>query len=295
VTPEVLTAQSETGRIQKLLLRHAREAFLDDSTIDSQWKALNFSGPPDRRRAIEEYDGFLDVLSRCASELVCLPGEPGLTLDSIYIRDAAVATDRGVILCNMGKASRSAEPAALGRALDARGITVAGAIQPPGRLEGGDIVWLGAHTIAVGRGYRTNDEGIRQLRILLGPAVEDLIVVPLPHWRGETDVFHLMSLISPVDDDLAVVYPPLMPVPFREGLLERGIRLVEVPDDEFNTMGANVLAVAPRICVMLAGNPETRRRLERAGATVSEYVGNEISLKGGGGPTCLTRPLTRAI
>ena len=144
----------------------------------------------------------------------------------------------------------------------------------------------------MGRGYRTNDEGIRQLRAILHPDVS-IVVVPLPHYRGPADVFHLMSIVSPVDEDLAVVYSPLLPVPFREWLLARGVRLVEVPDEEFQSMGTNVLAVAPRQCVMLEGNPGTRARLEAAGADVRTYEGSEISLKGGGGPTCLTRPLVR--
>jgi len=104
-----------------------------------------------------------------------------------------------------------------------------------------------------------------------------------------------MSLVSPVDRDLAVVYSPLMPVPFRELLLNRGISLVEVPDEEFASMGANVLAIGPRRVVMLKGNPITRGRLEAARVEVIEYEGEHISIKGGGGPTCLTRPLRRAI
>jgi N-dimethylarginine dimethylaminohydrolase len=169
---------------------------------------------------------------------------------------------------------------------------VIGQIREPGRLEGGDVVWLDRRTIVVGRGYRTNDEGIRQLRWLLDDDVET-IVVALPHWRGEADVMHLMSLVSPVDRDLAVVYAPLLPVPFREILRHRGIELVEVPDDEFEKMGTNVLALSPRRCLMLGGNRETRAALDRAGADVLEYEGTEISVKGAGGPTCLTRPLER--
>jgi N-dimethylarginine dimethylaminohydrolase len=159
-------------------------------------------------------------------------------------------------------------------------------------LEGGDVVWFDDRTVAVGRGYRTNAEGIRQFAESLGPAV-GVIIVPLPHCRGPQDVFHLMSILSPVDEQLAVVYSPLMPVPFREWLLERGMRLVEVPEAEFESMGANVLALAPRRVVMLEGNPVTTARLEAAGVEVLTYGGSEISLKGGGGPTCLTRPLTR--
>jgi N-dimethylarginine dimethylaminohydrolase len=170
---------------------------------------------------------------------------------------------------------------------------VVGALARPGRLEGGDVVWLDARTVVVGRGYRTNDEGIRQMTMLLGDTVDDVLTVPLPHWRGTDDVMHLMSLISPIDNDLAVVYSPLLPVPFREYLLGRGFTLIEVPDSEFETMGTNVLALAPRRCLMLAGNPRTRAALERAGVEVLEYVGTEISVKGAGGPTCLTRPVRR--
>jgi N-dimethylarginine dimethylaminohydrolase len=170
---------------------------------------------------------------------------------------------------------------------------VRGAIAGEGRLEGGDLVWFDERCLAVGRGYRTNDEGIRQLKAILGPAVE-VVVVPLPHYRGPADVFHLMSILSPIDRDLALVYSPLMPVPFREWLIARGIGLVEVPDAEFDSMGCNVLAIQPRHCLMLEGNPETRRRLEAAGARVETFPGEEISVKGQGGPTCLTRPLERA-
>jgi N-dimethylarginine dimethylaminohydrolase len=193
----------------------------------------------------------------------------------------------------MGKPERRGEPAAQEVAFRQLGIPVLGAIAAPGTLEGGDVVWLDERTIAVGRGYRTNDAGIRQLRELLGDLIDEMIVVPLPHWRGPGDVFHLMSIVSPIDRDLSVVYSPLMPVPFRERLLERGMALVEVPDEEFASMGANILAVAPRRCLALRGNPVTRRRLEAAGAEVLEYDGANISSAGGGGPTCLTRPLRR--
>jgi N-dimethylarginine dimethylaminohydrolase len=289
------TAQSEVGRVTRLVVRHARDAFIDEGAIASQWRALHFTGPPDRARAMDEYDRFLDLLRSAGADICAVPGDPTLTLDSIYVRDASVSSDRGLILCSMGKPERVAEPAVLGTALRELGVPIAGAIRHPGRLEGGDVVWLDARTVAVGRGHRTNDEGIRQLRALLGDAIDELIVVPLPHWRGAADVFHLMSILSPVDLDLAVVYSPLMPVPFRERLLDRGVELVEVPDQEFDTMGTNVLALAPRRCVMLAANPRTRAALEGVGATVLEYEGHEISLKGGGGPTCLTRPLARCV
>ncbi len=287
------TAQSEVGAIARLLLKHPRDAFRDDSSIAQQWRALNFTAPPDLARAVAEYDRFVAAVAGDRTDVHFLPPAEQTTLDSIYVRDATVVSDRGVILCRMGKVARESEPAAQCASLQALGHPILGSIVAPGCLEGGDVVWLDRRTIAVGRGYRTNDEGITQLRALLGDLVDEVVVVPLPHWRGASDVFHLMSIISPIDHDLAVVFSPLMPVTFRELLLERGITLVEVPDQEFATMGANVLATSPRRAVMLAGNPVTRDRLERAGAHVVEYQGENISLKGGGGPTCLTRPLRR--
>ena len=284
---------SEVDRITRLVVKHARDAFGGPEVIDSQWRDLGFTGPPDFARAIDEYDRFLALIGQSGAEILSLPKGEGVGLDSLYARDASIVCDRGVILCAMGKPLRAGEPSAQGVAFGEWGLPVAGRIEPPGTLEGGDVVWLDARTIAVGRGYRTNDDGIRQLRALLGDSIDELIEVPLPHWRGPGDVFHLMSVISPVADDVAVVYSPLMPVPFLERLVARGIHLVEVPDEEFDSMGANVLAIAPRHAVMVAGNPRTRARLEASGVQVDEYAGGEISLKGGGGPTCLTRPIAR--
>lgn len=284
---------TEVGRLVSVAVKHARDAFVDQRTIDAQWQRLNFTAAPDLARAIDEYERFLDILRSDGAEIHLLRSSADTSLDSIYARDASIVSPGGVILGSMGKPARRGEPAEQREGFRSLRIRVAGQIQAPACLEGGDVVWLDDRTIAVGQGYRTNAEGIRQLGIMLGDAV-DVVAVPLPHWRGESDVMHLMSFISPVDVDLAVVHSPLMPVPFRQLLLERGYRFVEVPHDEFESMGCNVLALAPRRCVMLAGNPRTRAALERAGAEVIEYVGNEISVKGAGGPTCLTRPLVRA-
>jgi N-dimethylarginine dimethylaminohydrolase len=284
---------SEFGRLARVVVKHAREAFVSQDVIAAQWKWLNFSAPPDFSRALAEYDGFLEIIARTGADIWQLPGNVGLTLDSIYARDAGVVSADGAILCSMGKEQRAAEPAALAQELGRQGWPIAGAIAAPGFLEGGDLVWLDSRTVAVGQGVRTNAMGIRRLEALLDGSIDDLIVVPLPDLRGPNDVMHLMSLISPVDADLAVVYPRLLPTPFRDELLGRGYRLVDVPDDEFDTLGTNVLALGPRECVILKGNPQTRAALERAHAIVHEYEGREISLKGGGGPTCLTRPLAR--
>ena len=283
---------TEYGTLTSVVVKHVRDAFVDERTIAAQWQRLNYTAPPDLSRAIDQHDRFIDILRSSGATVYELPPDPQTTLDSIYVRDAAIVSPAGTILCAMGKAERATEPSAQERAFRGFGLSIAGRITPPGKLEGGDLIWLDDRTLAVGRGYRTNAEGIRQLRTLVGESV-NVIEVPLPHWHGPGDVMHLMSLISPIDRDLAVVYSRLLPVPFREWLLERGIRLVEVPDQEFETMGANVLALASRRCLMLAGNPLTRRAIEHAGGEVLEYEGSEISVKGAGGPTCLTRPLVR--
>jgi N-dimethylarginine dimethylaminohydrolase len=288
-----VTAHAETGHLRRLLLKHPREAFVSQDVLDAQWKDLGFTAAPDFSRALREYDALVELVGQSGARIEWLPRSEHVTPDSIYVRDASIVTNRGVILCRMGKPQREQEPAAQDAFFRQAGIPVLGAIRPPGRVEGGDLVWLDEHTIAVGRGYRTNADGIEQLHTLLGDSVREVIAVALPHWRGPGDVFHLMSILSPIDRDLALVYSPLMSVAFRERLLERGLTLIEVPAEEFDSMGANVLAIGPRRCVMVSGNPKTRALLERAGVEVLVYEGGEISLKGGGGPTCLTRPLER--
>ncbi len=286
------TAQSDYGRLRRVVLRHARAALRDRATVKAQWRDLGFTAAPDFDRAVAEYDAFEAVLSARGIAIEHLPAEDGLSLDSMYVRDASVMSERGAILCNMGKAARQNEPQAQRRTYERLGIPIAGAIEAPGTAEGGDVAWLDARSVAVGHGYRTNAAGIAQLRELLGDSIDELVVVPLPHHRGPSDVFHLMSIVSPLAPDLALVYSPLMPVPFRQTLIERGFELVEVPAEEFDTLGCNSLALAPRSCLLASGNPRTKRRLEHAGVEVIEFAGAEIAVKGGGGPTCLTRPLS---
>ena len=278
--------------VKRMLLKHPREAFSDQQRIDAQWERLHYLGRPDYAHALVEYDRFAGLLDRFGMEIAYLPADE-TSLDSIYTHDPLIVTDRGAVLGNMGKAARSPEPEAAGRYLERIGVPTFGRITGHGRMEGGDVLWVDDRTLAVGQGYRTNAEGIRQLGELLGDSVE-IVPVPLPHWTGPDDCLHLMSFISIVDDDLAVVYSRLMPVPFREWLLARGFTLVEVPDEEYDTFACNVLAVAPRKCAMLTGNPITQGRLQEAGAEVWTFDGKEICLKGTGGPTCLTRPILRA-
>ena len=287
------SAASETGPIRSLLLKHPRQAWLGQERVRGQWRDLRYTAEPDFARAVDEYDRFVDILRRTVPDVRFLPEDAGTGLDSIYVRDAALVTERGLVLCRMGKAQRRGEPGAVGDFAGKAGWPVLGAIREPGTLEGGDVVWLDEKTLAVGHGYRTNAEGIRQLREMTAGFVREVIDVPLPHWDGPGDVLHLMSMLSPVDHGRLLVYSRLLPVPFRQRLLEGGFELIEVPDGEYATMATNVLALAPGKCLALEGNPRTRALLEKAGIEVLTYAGGEISVKGAGGPTCLTRPLAR--
>lgn len=289
-----MSAQSEIGAMRRVVLKHPREAFVSDLSIARQWRDLGYLARPDLHAAVDEFDALVELLESFGVEVVLLPRDDDTGLDSLYVRDAAVASDEGLILCSMGKDGRRTEPGALERAAEQWGLPIRGAITGDGLLEGGDVVWIDEQTLAVGRGYRTNNEGIRQLTEILGDTIDELIVVPLPHHHGPNDVFHLMSILSPIDRELALVYSPLLPVPFREWLLARGTSLVETSESEFDSLGCNLLTVAPRRCVAVAGNPVTRGLLEAEGVEVHVLRGEEICLKGLGGPTCLTRPLERS-
>lgn len=283
---------NEYGRLKRVALRHAKDAFGSQEALSRQWQALNYHAEPDFAEAAREYDAFLKLFQDAGCQVELLPADETLSADAIYVRDATLLSPKGLIHGAMGKAARRPENGANGAALAAAGLPVAGAIAGEGTVEGGDVVWLDEKTFVIGHGYRTNHAGIAQAKALLGDGV-DVEVAQLPHYKGPSDVFHLMSVLSPLDRDLALVFSPLMPVALRLFLLERGLQLVEVPEEEFASMGCNVLALAPRHLLMVEGNPETRRRLEAAGCQVEVYRGQNISRLGEGGPTCLTRPLER--
>lgn len=287
------TSHSEFGKLKSVFIKGVREAFLNDAHLEKNWRELNYLSKPDFNKAFEEYQSFEALLAESGTDLHYLPQVDQVNMDSIYCRDASIATNHGLVICNMGKSGRVHEPRAAKEAYEMYQMKVLGEIKSPGTLEGGDVAWLDEDTLAVGLTYRTNEEGIKQLKNLLSPHGVNIIVVPLPHYKGPSDVFHLMSILSPVDNNLAVVYSPLMPIIFRNELLNRGFEFVEVPDEEFESMGCNVLAIAPRKCLLVKGNPKTKEALIKAGCEVVEYEGNEISVKGGGGPTCLTRPILR--
>jgi N-dimethylarginine dimethylaminohydrolase len=287
------THHSEYLRLQSLFIKPAKNAFVSEAFLKPQWKELNYLSQPNFNTSIKEYEVFKSHLEQEGVAMHQFPTDPTLSIDSIYCRDASIATDFGMIICNMGKQGRSHEPLAQKRAFTTLDIPILGEIKSPGTLEGGDVAWLDEKTLAVGHTYRTNEAGISQLKKLLEPKGITILVAEMPHHKGPLDVFHLMSVFSPVDKNLAVVYSPLMPIKFRNELINRGFTFVEVPEEEYDSMGCNVLAIAPRNCMMVKGNPITKVRLIAAGCDVFCYEGEEISVKGGGGPTCLTRPLLR--
>jgi len=291
--PNPFGGQSEVGTLKRVLLKRPEHAFVSQAKLENEWERLGYLACPDYPTAVKEYDGFADILSQHAEVIFTPESMTELSIDALYVRDASIITNHGIVLCNMGKRARSLEPSLFRNVYDEMGIPIVTTISGRGSLEGGDVVWLKDHTLVVGSGYRTNASGIDQLRRMTFDSVSRLIVVDLPHWNGPRDVFHLMSMLSPVDVNKLLVYARAMPVVFRNELVDQGYELIDVPDDEFDSMGCNVLALAPAKCLMLAGNPVTRKRLEAAGVEVVEYHGQEISVKGGGGPTCLTRPLLR--
>jgi N-dimethylarginine dimethylaminohydrolase len=281
-----MSIQGQTGTLRRV---YVRAPVADDT---EGWRAYGWHAPPDPARAADEHTAFRAELERAGADVLLaaveVPGDP----DAIYTYDPVLMTDAGAVVLRPGKPGRRAEPDAMATDLAAAGIPTVARLEPPGTAEGGDLFWLGPSTLLAGRGYRTNEDGIDQLRTALGSSVE-VVAFDLPHHRGPDACLHLLSFISPLDVDLAVAFLPMMPVRLLELLRDRDVRLVEVPDDEFETMGPNVLALGPRIALALEGNDESRRRMEAAGVDVRTYEGDEISLKGDGGPTCLTRPLAR--
>jgi dimethylargininase len=281
--------QSMVAPLKRVLVRKPAPPAGED-----QFARFGYPQPVDHDRTLIEHDAFRALLAEGGAEVVVAgPDEAGL-LDAIFAYDPSLMTDAGAVLLRPGKELRLPEVDLTEQTYAELGIPVIGRIVATGTVEGGDTVWLDERTLAVGRGYRTNDEGIRQLAALLAPHGIETMTVELPHWRGPDECLHLMSFISPVADRLAVVYLPLMSVPFVQELQRRGWSFIEVPDEEFETHGCNVLTLAPMRVLVCDGSPVTRARLEAAGCHVMVYTGDELSHNRAGGPTCLTRPILRA-
>jgi dimethylargininase len=276
--------QTMTAPLRRVLVR-------PPGTDLSRWREYGWLAEPDAKRIAEEHEGFRAALEESGAEVVVAAKAADENPDAVYVFDPAFVADAGAILLRPGKEARRGEVEALRADFEAAGVPIHAELTEPALAEGGDALWLDERTLIVGLGYRTNDAGAARLGAAL-PGV-DVVTVDLPHHHGPAHCMHMLTLISPLDTNLALVYLPLLPVRLVQLLEARGIELVEVPDEEFGTMACNVLALGPRKALALEGNPETRRRMEAAGVDVRVYAGEELSRKGEGGPTCLTLPLER--
>ena len=279
--------------LRRVIVKRPEEAFRSRDHINKEWEELGYTRPPNLEDAARHDQQFVALMKEAGAEVLYLPEDDRTGLDSLYAHDPVLVTDRGAIVFQTGKVARRGEGPAFSDAFKSWDVPILGTIDGSATAEAGDMVWLDHDTLLVGRGFRTNALGIERLSDLLNPLGVAVIPVELPYWNGPQDVLHLMSFISLLDEDLAVVYRRILPVPLFELLSVYGVQLVDVAEEEYETLGCNVLAVSPRNVIMVKGNPKTRSRLEAAGCKVSEFDGSEICLPGAGGPTCLTRPLLR--
>ncbi|KPJ60929.1 MAG: amidinotransferase [Latescibacteria bacterium DG_63] len=281
-------SQSMIAPLRRVLVRRPDETF---ATADpNKW---HYTGQPDLKNAQREHDALVDVVRQAGVEVIYHGEELPDLADAIYVFDPVLVTDEGTIVLKMGKPLRRGEEASMANALERLGIPVLFTLHGEAVAEGGDLLWIDHDTLAVGLGFRTNREGFRQLSEALSPLGVTVMPFDLPYHEGPEYCLHQLSLISIIDEGLALIYPSLLSAPLWQCLNERGFDFIHVPPEEFSTMGTNVLALAPRKCVMLSRNPVTQRRLTEAGCEVITYEGNDISLKAEGGPTCLTRPILR--
>jgi N-dimethylarginine dimethylaminohydrolase len=278
-------AQSMTAPLREVLVKRPGAAF--GAAFDDP--ANGFRHPVDLAAAQREHDAFVDLLTRLGVTVHTLDTET-TSPDLVYTFDPLLITDRGAIPLRSGKEGRRGEEAAVEAWTARAGIPTLGRIEDPATVDGGDTFWLRPDVFCIGRTLRTNLLGAQRLAELVG---EEVHVFDLPYWEGAGNLLHLLSVISPVADDLAVVFLPLLPAGLWEVLRDTGVRLLDVPEHEFATLGCNALAVRPGVVIVADGNPLTRQALEEAGCEVHAFEAGEIGLNGSGGPTCLTRPILR--
>ena len=278
-------ARSMTAPLREVLVHRPDAAF--GAAFDDP--AHGYRHSVDLLTAQREHDAYVELLARLGVLVEHLDAQTD-DPDLVYTFDPLLVTDAGSITLRPRKPNRAGEPALVEAWTLSHGIPTHGRIEPPGTVEGGDTLWLRPDLFCIGRSFRTNDAGAHQLAALIGG---DVRIFDLPYWRGPHELVHLLSVISPVTEELAVVYSPLLPAGLWDLLAELAIATIAVPDDEYETLGCNVLAVRPGVVVMAEGNPQTRRALESAGCEVHTYPATEIGINGSGGPTCMSLPLLR--
>lgn len=282
------------GELQRVMVCSPRSAGWNRPEYGARWKDLGFQHAPDFAVAESQHAALCPELAAAGAEIVELPPAPDLSLDAVYTHDASFATDFGLIAMRPGKANRVVEGQHHGSFATKLGIPSLAKIVAPGSTEAGDMVWLDAKTLLIGHGYRTNAEGIAQMRGLLGPKGIDVISAPLPYGRGPSECLHLMSLISLLDERTALVDLPWLAVETVELLKVRGYKLIEIDYSERETLACNVLSLGAKRLLAIEENRKTNELLRGAGFDVRTFPGSEICINGSGGPTCLTRPLLRA-
>jgi N-dimethylarginine dimethylaminohydrolase len=275
---------STVGELKRVLVR--RPALAGD-WLGAGWRV------PDPVALARQHEHFVELLASLGCEVVVAPAVDGL-VDAVYMYDSSFVIGSGAVVLRSPKPNRVAEADAAAEALTVAGVPVVGRLTGEAHADGGDLFFLEDGTLIAGRTYRTNAEGHRQLAALLAAEGRSMLRADMAHDRGPDVCLHLMSVVSPIHEHLAVVFEPLAPVPLLEALAERGVRWIAVDEADYLAMGTNVLAVRPGVVVMVEGSPTTRRALEREGVEVHGFDGSELCHKGDGGPTCLTRPLWRA-
>lgn len=280
--------QSMVAPLKRVIMRRPDSAF--GSADPAIW---HYTAQPDLGRAQAEHDALVATIRTFGAEVIYHDLEQPTRADAIFTYDPAIMTDGGAIILSMGKDLRRGEEAAMAETFRRLEIPVLATLSGDARAEGGDMFWLDQATLAIGVGFRTNLAGVEQLRAALEPRGVTILTYDLPYYTGPEACLHLLSFISMLDEKLAVVHLPLMPVALYQELQRRGVRLIEIPEREYLTQATNVLALAPGQLLMLEGNPGTKRLLEEAGCEVQTYRGEELSFKAEGGPTCLTRPILR--
>lgn len=284
-------SQHMSARLLRVLMRRPGASLKAADPADWHY------GPTfDAEKAVRQYDEFAGLIEGAGAEILWIEDTGDGLADAMFTQDPSLMTDHGAVLLRMGKPLRRGETALHEQAYRQAGIPILGRIEEPGTVEGGDCVWLDSRTLIVGRGVRSNEEGIRQLSRMLSPHGFEVLGFDLPLWQGEEACLHLMSVISPLAADLALVFAPLLPAPFYQLLKHRGIHLIEAPADEFhasNGLSLNVLPLRPKDVVMIAGFPKTKAAMEEAGCTVTTFEGDALCIACEGGPTCLNRPVLR--
>ncbi len=259
----------------------------------ADWRDLGYLREPDASTARRQHADLCRVLSAAGAEVLHLPAGEGLSMDAVYVHDPSLMTDRGAVILRMGKTARRREARRHASFYGELGIPVLGEIVEPGTVESGDLVWLDEGTVLAGRGYRTNRQGVGQLREILRPLGVEVVEAPLPHGRGPADCLHLMSILSLVDTDRALCDLSRLAVPTIEELEGRRFRLLDIEVEERETQACNVLALGGGRILALEENGRTNAGLAKAGFEVMTIAGGELAQNGGGGPTCLTRPILR--